>query len=174
MPRAARVVSLPVPVPVAIASLLAPQRPAGPHESLPTPSAAVLGPLPPTTPLHLALNWLALTDLPEYEPDVASRAAPALGGSSRAATRGAEVDPEADGSKGYGMGPPAAAEEKGRTTGARAIVIAGSKEGYYKSLEEDDEDWMRYHGGDYEVLCGLNRIDMRQVRLRLSRRSRRS
>jgi hypothetical protein len=148
MPRAARVVSLPVPVPVAIASLLAPQRPAGPHESLPTPSAAVLGPLPPTTPLHLALNWLALTDLPEYEPDVASRAAPALGGSSRAATRGAEVDPEADGSKGYGMGPPAAAEEKGRTTGARAIVIAGSKEGYYKSLEEDDEDWMRYHGGD--------------------------
>jgi hypothetical protein len=84
------------------------------------------------------------------------------------------VDPEADGSKGYGMGPPAAAEEKGRTTGARAIVIAGSKEGYYKSLEEDDEDWMRYHGGDYEVLCGLNRIDMRQVRLRLSRRSRRS
>lgn len=26
-----------------------------------------MGPLPPTSALHVALNWLALSDLPEYE-----------------------------------------------------------------------------------------------------------
>lgn len=158
MPRPARVGHLPVPV--TISSLLAPQYPAGPLESLPTPSAAVLGPLPPTTPLHLALNWLALTDLPEYQPDVTSQAVPALGGSSRAYPRGAEGDPGGHGSKVRGV-ESSAAVEKARTAGARAMVITGSKEGYYKSLEEEDEDWMRDHGGDYEVLRGLNRIDMR-------------
>jgi hypothetical protein len=109
---------------------------------------------------------LALTDLPAYESVVTPQTGLEVSRSSRADTRGAEGDVEANGSKGYGMGPgPAATEERGRTAGARAMVIMGSKEGYYKSLEEDDEDWMRDHGGDYEVLRGLTRIDMRQVQI---------
>ena len=35
-------------------------------DTLPSPSCAILGPLPSTTPFHLALNHLYLADLPEY------------------------------------------------------------------------------------------------------------
>lgn len=41
---------------------LLPRSPHAPACSFPSPTAALLGPLPPTAPLHLALNHLLLTD----------------------------------------------------------------------------------------------------------------
>jgi hypothetical protein len=37
-----------------------------PPAYLPTPSFALFGPLPPTSPVHLALGYLEISDLPEY------------------------------------------------------------------------------------------------------------
>lgn len=48
-----------------ISALLAPQSTA-PNDTLPIP-LSLLGPLPPTTPIHLALNHLYLSSLPEFE-----------------------------------------------------------------------------------------------------------
>ncbi|ORY34002.1 hypothetical protein BCR39DRAFT_563753 [Naematelia encephala] len=64
----ARRPSRPAPLPISIAHLL-PPCPNAPESPLPSPSAAVLGPLPPTSALHLALNYIALSDLPEYGQD---------------------------------------------------------------------------------------------------------
>lgn len=55
----------PLPIPLATSSLLPPCD-ISPPEVLPT-SLALLGPLPPTTPFHLALNYLYLSDLPDFE-----------------------------------------------------------------------------------------------------------
>ena len=64
-------VSAPLALP--ISSLLPPSTNANsvdPLEPLPFPYASLLGPLPPTSPLHLALSYLGLADLPEYRPSV--------------------------------------------------------------------------------------------------------
>lgn len=115
----------PQPIPIPISALLPPSRESGPSKPLPFPSAAVQGPLPPTSAIHLALNWLAVSDLPEYT----------------------AVDAEQSFSKHL----------------ATALIITGSKAGFADSIEEDDEDWLRYHAGDYGVLYRLKRVDIRQV-----------
>jgi hypothetical protein len=126
------------PVALPISSLLAfhsaPKTPVI-HEPLPSPSAAVLGPLPPTTPLHLALNWLYLHSLPEYSHYPESGEAETGGRSER---------------------------RTGQEDGG-VLVVTGSKDGFYNSLEEEDEDWIRDHGGDYDVLSSLKKVHIRCV-----------
>ncbi len=46
----------------------------------------------------------------------------------------------------------------------RVLIITGSKDGWHDAIEEDDEDWLRDHGGDYSVLNRLRRVDLRSVR----------
>jgi hypothetical protein len=57
--------SIPSPLSLPISALLPPQTTA-PSEILPIP-LSLLGPLPPTTPIHLALNHLYLSSLPEFD-----------------------------------------------------------------------------------------------------------
>jgi hypothetical protein len=47
-------------------SALLPPQPTAPNNILPIP-LSLLGPLPPTTPIHLALNHLYLSSLPEFD-----------------------------------------------------------------------------------------------------------
>lgn len=54
----------PLPIPLPLSSLLAHQQ-GSPTDALSS-SLAILGPLPPTTPIHLALNYLYLSDLPDF------------------------------------------------------------------------------------------------------------
>jgi hypothetical protein len=53
------------PLALPISALLA-RQPTAPNNILPIPFS-LLGPLPPTTPIHLALNHLYLSSLPEFE-----------------------------------------------------------------------------------------------------------
>lgn len=53
------------PLALPISALLPPQT-TSPNDILPIP-LSLLGPLPPTTPIHLALNHLYLSSLPEFE-----------------------------------------------------------------------------------------------------------
>jgi hypothetical protein len=53
------------PLALPISALLPPQS-TSPNDILPIP-LSLLGPLPPTTPIHLALNHLYLSSLPEFE-----------------------------------------------------------------------------------------------------------
>ena len=112
----------PAPTSVPIHSLLAPQSAPRPSAFLPSPSAAVLGPLPPTTPLHLALNYIALSDLPEYDEGISGAS---------------------------------------QSTHENVLIITGSQADYRQALEDEDEDWMRDHGGIYGVLHKLKRVEMR-------------
>ena len=57
--------STPLALPLPTSSLLPPGDDT-PSEALPS-SLALLGPLPPTTPFHLALNYLYLSDLPIFD-----------------------------------------------------------------------------------------------------------
>ena len=57
--------SSPPPPALPISALIPPQTTA-PNDILPIP-LSLLGPLPPTTPIHLALNHLYLSSLPEFE-----------------------------------------------------------------------------------------------------------
>jgi hypothetical protein len=116
-------------LPQVISSLLPPQA-ESPQDLLPTP-LALLGPLPPTTPIHLALNHLYLASLPEFE----SRLSPAHTHS----------------------------EPVKKNRKHRVLVITGPKEEYAGTVEEDDEDWIRERGGDYDVLDRLKRVDIRYV-----------
>lgn len=145
------------PIAIPLSSLLAPQTSPFPTQVLPSPSAAILGPLPPTTPFHLALNWLALSDLPEYESTVE-----ALRGTDL--TRGEGGEERA----GPGQGNKVARlnEVVGRKRASklgRVLVITGRKDDLYQALQEEDEDWMRNHGSDYSVVTRLKRVDMRYV-----------
>lgn len=54
----------PLSIPIPLSALLPPCD-ISPSEALPS-SLAVLGPLPPTTPIHLALDYLYLSDLPDF------------------------------------------------------------------------------------------------------------
>ena len=62
--------SIKPPLALPISALLPPQTTA-PNNILPIP-LSLLGPLPPTTPIHLALNHLFLSSLPEFESVTAS------------------------------------------------------------------------------------------------------
>lgn len=108
---------------------LLPPCPAQPAATIPSPSFALLGPLPPTTPIHLALNYIALTDLPEYAP-----------------YKGSE-DPD------KARGEPRSQE--------RVMIVTGKKTDWTEEILEEDEDWLRDHGGEYGVLHKLKRVDIR-------------
>lgn len=127
-----------------VSALLAPQDDA-PKTLLPSPSAAVLGPLPPTTPLHLALNWIALSDLPEYDSDLSAPQEEAMSSAARRVSSAAATH----------------SRRRRRAKEGRVLVITGSKDEYHRSVEEDDEDWLRRYGGSYDVLASLERVDMR-------------
>lgn len=107
----------------------------------------MLGPLPPTTPLHLALNWIALSDLPEYTEEGSA----GQDHNGQGMVRVSSAD---------GGGPERPTRTTRRQEG-RVLVITGSKDEYHRNLEEDDEDWMRLHGAEYGVLASLKRVDMR-------------
>lgn len=132
-------------IPIPLSALLAPQSHSAPTQLLPSPSAAILGPLPPTTPFHLALNWLALTDLPEYES--------ALSALHRTDIRGSAED----------TGDEAAERRRVGKKSERVLIVTGKKDDMYQALQEEDEDWMRDHGSDYEVVHRLKRVDIRYV-----------
>lgn len=66
-PRPTMTHSSPSPLALPVSSLLPPQSSA-PNDILPIP-LSLLGPLPPTTPIHLALNHLYLSSLPEFDSD---------------------------------------------------------------------------------------------------------
>lgn len=139
----------PSPTYLPISALLPPSREphSAPHRPLPSPSAAILGPLPPTTPLSLALNWLALSDLPEYESTV-------------------RLDNDAGPSR-HQAGPVGVAATEGgkserrKRRPERVLIVTGRKDEFYQVLQDDDEDWMRDHGSDYTVLDRLKRVDIR-------------
>jgi hypothetical protein len=111
------------PLALPLSALLPPQSTA-PNDVLPTP-LALLGPLPPTTPIHLALNYLYLSSLPEF--DSSTPAQPQLGVRNR----------------------------------EKVLIITGPKEDYANAIEEEDEDYIRDRGGDYEILDRLKRVDIR-------------
>lgn len=113
---------------IPLAALLPPCA-AQPASLLPSPSFALIGPLPPTTPIHLALNYLALTNLPEYEH----------------LTKVAEDSSEAERKIGWD----------------RVMIITGRKTDWTEEILEEDEDWLRIHGGEYGVLHKLKRVDIR-------------
>lgn len=140
-----------------LSALLPPQspnNPIAPHHLLPpSPSAAILGPLPPTTPLHLALNWLALSDLPEYESALSAitpaRNDPIL------ASKDDDIVPKIEGTGGSGR------RKRVRPRPERVLIITGRKDEFYQALQDEDEDWMRDHGSDYSVIDRLKRVDVR-------------
>ena len=148
---------------IPISALLAPQRPhSAPRSFLPSPSAAILGPLPPTTPLHLVLNYIALSDLPEYEYATAAL--------HQNGQTGAVQEEEGKGKEKQGYAASAPADRpQGKNGGpepasaapARALIITGNKDGLFHALQDDDEDWMRDHGSDYGVMARLKLCDIR-------------
>lgn len=107
-------------------SALFPPSPTSPPALLPSPSFALLGPLPPTSPLHLALNYIALSELPEYAQDNLTRLA--------------------------NTAPPRK---------ERALIVTGPRAEWTEQLMDDDEDYVRTHGGEYSMLERLERIDTR-------------
>lgn len=130
----------PLPISLPTASLLPPGEITPPESSLPT-SLALLGPLPPTTPFHLALNYLYLSDLPDF--DTSTSGFEASSSSSSSTSKGRE----------------------------RVLVITGPEEGFVHAIDEDDEDYLRDRGGDYSILDRLKRVDIRSVKLHLPRSS---
>ncbi|WWD17330.1 hypothetical protein CI109_101770 [Kwoniella shandongensis] len=142
--------SRPLPIQIPLSSLFPPSSSeAGPSQPIPSPSFLV-GPLPPTAPLHIALAYLKLADLPPYE----GNGSPRTDHSLHAQGRGKGKEKE------HQHGDPLEEEDQFRSP-RRVLVITGSKASFGESVEEDDEDWMRGHGGDYEVLRRLRRVDMR-------------
>ncbi|WVQ99383.1 hypothetical protein IAU59_006516 [Kwoniella sp. CBS 9459] len=50
---------------------------------------------------------------------------------------------------------------EGLRSGERVLIISGSRGDTIDQLVEEDEDWLRSHGGEFDVLQRLRRIDMR-------------
>ena len=124
-------------IPIPLSALLPPS-PASPLLTLSSPSNAILGPLPPTTPLHLALNYISLTDLPGY-------------------THWSDQTTPQDDSYVYPDKVPAPVAAPGE----RVTVITGPRSEWQVDLEEEDEDWMREHGGGQSLITTLKRVDTR-------------
>lgn len=103
-----------------------------PGASVPSPSFALLGPLPSTTPLHLALNYLTSSDLPEH----------ACNGATATIAAGTTAEPRGT---------------------ERVLIVTGPRSVWTEDIMEEDEDWMRTHGGEYGVIAKLKRVDLRYV-----------
>lgn len=41
------------------------------------------------------------------------------------------------------------------------LILTGRKEGLHDTIEEDDEDYLREHGGDCDILNRLSRVNIR-------------
>ncbi|ORX36659.1 hypothetical protein BD324DRAFT_651145 [Kockovaella imperatae] len=119
------------PIALPISALL-PSSANAPPDPLPFPHAAILGPLPPTAALHLALEYLALAEIPAYD-------------GQQWRENGDDCTSEAS----YAASAP-----------ARALIINCAKT-WAEDIEEEDEDWLRDHGAEYGVLDMLSRVDMR-------------
>jgi hypothetical protein len=104
---------------IPISSILSPQKDASPRYILPS-SAAILGPLPPSSPIHLALQYIASHDAESGE---------------------VHAVPSAE-----------------KTT---TLMITGPRSNVHDSLGDEDEEWLREHGGDYGVLNRANRINIK-------------
>lgn len=111
----------------------------GPSHTLPVPNY-ILGPLPPTSPLHLALHYLDLADDAARE-NCASSARHGSDGQNM-------IGDEHDG--------------KGAlNTPTRVLLVTGPKSAFQDAIESEDEGWFREHGGRMSVVQKLKRIDMR-------------
>ena len=115
-----------------------------PLDTLPSPAAAIIGPVPPTAPLHLGLEYLSLGDLPDYQFGHVDH--PITGGTD---TGENEVGPSST---------PAAAPSRPE----RLLLITGDR-GWMENIEEEDEDWLRDRSGTYGVVDKLRRIDTRSA-----------
>ncbi|WVQ82152.1 hypothetical protein IAT38_004280 [Cryptococcus sp. DSM 104549] len=130
---------------IPLSSLLPPSSThAGPSRPLLSP-AYILGPLPSTSPLHLALGFLSSSDPSSRDPGGIYPVTPA--------SKGKQKEDNA----------PAAKESDAARRGApaRVLVIAGGKGEFQDRIAEEDEAWFRNHGGHYEVVRKLKRVDMR-------------
>ncbi|WVQ72404.1 hypothetical protein IAR50_001956 [Cryptococcus sp. DSM 104548] len=120
-----------------LAALL-PPFPSAPGPSYPLPSPAyIIGPLPPTTPLHLALNHLAQVD---DQACVPSAPTPSRKGKEKAI----ETLPK-----------------EPITAPSRVLILTGAKGGFQDCIENENEQWIREHGGMFDVIHKLKRVDMR-------------
>ncbi|WVW83887.1 hypothetical protein I302_105909 [Kwoniella bestiolae CBS 10118] len=144
----------PLPKPIPIPSLLPSsfsssstslQNKAGPSQSLPSPSY-ILGPLPPTSPLHIALNYLKEADERPYTPGI-----PPPNEQDRKGKGKANTTPSIDEK-------PALRDLRSRE---RVLIVTGSKWNYVDALQEEDEDVFRNVSGSWEGLKRLRRVDIR-------------
>ncbi|WVN88264.1 uncharacterized protein L203_103465 [Cryptococcus depauperatus CBS 7841] len=122
---------------LSLSSILPPSASPGPTKPLDSP-LQILGPLPPTAPLHLALDYIASQD--RWQSSY---------GLDRSALRPTAVTTDSN----------RLGAETVKTT--KALVITGNKRQYQYSIEHEDEDWMRSHGGSFAVIQKLKKIDMR-------------
>ncbi|WRT66338.1 uncharacterized protein IL334_003293 [Kwoniella shivajii] len=141
----------PVPIPIPISSLLPPSstNQAGPSTCLHTPSY-IVGSLPPTSPIHLALNYLTLADrLPCHPTNAPNSSQPSndIKGKGKEKEKTESVD-----------GPVPVHELR---AGERVLIITGSKGSFADSIQEEDEDYFRNRSGYWEVMKRLKRVDMR-------------
>nr|ODN97671.1 hypothetical protein L204_03094 [Cryptococcus depauperatus CBS 7855] len=116
---------------LSLSSILPPSASPGPTKPLSSP-LQILGPLPPTAPLHLALDYIASQD--RWQSSY---------GLDRSALRPTAVTTDSN----------RLGAETVKTT--KALVITGNKRQYQYSIEHEDEDWMRSHGGSFALLLSL-------------------
>lgn len=110
----------------------------GPSHTVPVPNY-ILGPLPPTSPLHLALHYLDLAD--DATRECASGA--------RHDNEGQNITEDEHDGKGA------------LNTPTRVLLVTGPKAAFQDAIESEDERWFREHGGWMSVIQKLKRIDMR-------------
>nr|XP_018263094.1 uncharacterized protein I303_04585 [Kwoniella dejecticola CBS 10117]OBR85252.1 hypothetical protein I303_04585 [Kwoniella dejecticola CBS 10117] len=136
-----------------------------------SPSTYIVGPLPPTSPLHLALNYLGLADHLPYSPLNAPRhAQEAVGelakgkgkgkGKERAAENTSQANNQvAETTTNDGNGTKQLSREiRARE---RVLIITGPKGEYADKIQEEDEDVFRSISGEWETLKMLKRVDIR-------------
>ncbi|ODN82162.1 hypothetical protein L202_02456 [Cryptococcus amylolentus CBS 6039] len=117
---------------------LLPPSPSAPGPSHPLPSPAyIIGPLPPTTPLHLALNHLAFEDSQARAP---SPPAPSRKGKEKAT---------------------ASLPSEPIVAPSRVLILTGTKGDFQDCIERENERWIRDYGGIFDVMHRLKRVDMR-------------
>ena len=130
-----------------ISSLLPPSEGSSfytPLDALPFPAAAIIGPLPATAPLHLGLDYLSLSDTPEYHPH-----------------RGNQADNPGENGGG-------SASANACPSRLQRVLLVTGDQGWMEDIEEEDEDWLRDRSGKYGVVGKLKRIDTRSVSLPLT------
>ncbi|WVR07024.1 hypothetical protein IAU60_004063 [Kwoniella sp. DSM 27419] len=125
---------------------------AGPSEPLPSP-AYIVGSLPVTSPIHVALAYLSICDTADL---------PTHTGVNEGSTA---ADFGSAGGKGKGKAVEGYQDTSNRAAplrpAERALIITGSKDTYTDLLLEEDEDSFRTRSGNFDVLKRLQRVDIR-------------